>query len=56
MLKPLTKEQTELILKTAAEEFANGGFAHTSISAIARKVARTFNGKLDRKKYTLNIK
>jgi AcrR family transcriptional regulator len=37
MLKPLTKEQTERILMTAAEEFANGGYAHTSISAIARK-------------------
>ncbi len=37
MLKPLTKEQTDLILRTAAEEFANGGYAHTSISAIARK-------------------
>lgn len=37
MLKPLTKEQTENILKTAAEEFANGGFAHTSVGAIARK-------------------
>ena len=37
MLKPLTKEQTENILKTAAEEFANNGYAHTSVSAIARK-------------------
>ncbi len=37
MLKPLTREQTDNILKTAAEEFANGGYAHTSISSIARK-------------------
>ncbi|MBR5740070.1 MAG: TetR/AcrR family transcriptional regulator [Firmicutes bacterium] len=35
MLKPLTKEQTDDILRAAAEEFANSGFAHTSIRSIA---------------------
>ena len=37
MLKPLTKEQTELILRTASEEFANSGYARTSVITIARK-------------------
>ena len=37
MLKPLTKEQTDSILKTAAEEFADRGFAGTAISSIAKK-------------------
>ena len=37
MLKPLTKEQTENILRTAASEFAAGGFAGTSVSSIAKK-------------------
>lgn len=37
MLKPLTKEQTEAMLKAAAEEFADKGFAGTTISAIAKK-------------------
>ena len=37
MLKPLTKEQTDSILRTAAEEFADRGFAGTAISSIAKK-------------------
>ena len=37
MLKPLTKEQTDSILRTAAEAFANRGFAGTAISSIAKK-------------------
>jgi AcrR family transcriptional regulator len=37
MLKPLTKEQTENILKTAAEEFAAKGFAGTAVSSVAKK-------------------
>lgn len=37
MLKPLTKEQTESIIRTAAEEFANKGYAHASISSIAKR-------------------
>ncbi|MBO5995470.1 MAG: TetR/AcrR family transcriptional regulator [Firmicutes bacterium] len=36
MLKPLTKEQTDSILKAAAEEFANNGYAHTSVRDIAK--------------------
>lgn len=36
MLKPLTKEQTDSILRSAAEEFANNGFAHSRISSIAK--------------------
>lgn len=36
MLKPLTKEQTDSILKAAAEEFANKGYAHTSVRDIAK--------------------
>ncbi|MBQ5441897.1 MAG: TetR/AcrR family transcriptional regulator [Firmicutes bacterium] len=36
MLKPLTKEQTEEILRKASEEFANHGFAKASISTIAK--------------------
>ena len=37
MLKPLTKEQTDSILRTAAEEFADKGFAGTAVSRIAKK-------------------
>ena len=37
MLKPLTKEQTDSILRIAAEEFADKGFAGTAISSIAKK-------------------
>lgn len=37
MLKPLTKEQTDMILRTAAEEFADKGFAGTAVSSIAKK-------------------
>ena len=37
MLKPLTKEQTDSILRIAAEEFAGKGFAGTAISSIAKK-------------------
>ena len=37
MLKPLTQDQTETILRTAAEEFADCGFARAGISSIAKK-------------------
>jgi len=37
MLKPLTKEQTDSILRIAAEEFADKGYAGTAIGAIAKK-------------------
>ena len=37
MLKPLTKDQTDNILKAAAEEFAGSGYAGTSVSSIAKK-------------------
>ena len=37
MLKPLTKEQTDSILRIAAEEFADKGFSGTAIGSIAGK-------------------
>ena len=37
MLKPLTKEQTDSILRSAAGEFASKGFAGTAVSSIAKK-------------------
>lgn len=37
MLKPLTKEQTDRILKVAAESFADRGFAGTAVNVIAKK-------------------
>ena len=37
MLKPLTKAQTEKIIRMASEEFANNGYAHASISSIAKR-------------------
>ena len=37
MLKPLTKAQTEKIIRIASEEFANNGYAHASISSIAKR-------------------
>ena len=37
MLKPLTKEQTDSILRIAAEEFADRGYAGTAIGSIAGK-------------------
>ncbi|MBQ4467861.1 MAG: TetR/AcrR family transcriptional regulator [Firmicutes bacterium] len=36
MLKPLTKEQTDSILRAAAGAFANKGYAHTSVRDIAK--------------------
>ena len=54
MLKPLTKEQTDSILRTAAEEFADRGFAGTAISSIAKKagvsvgvIYKYYSGKED---------
>ena len=37
MLKPLTKEQTDSILRIAAEEVEGKGFAGTAISSLERK-------------------
>lgn len=54
MLKPLTKEQTDMIMSIAAEEFADKGFAGTAIGSIAKKagvsvgvIYKYYSGKED---------